>query len=256
MSEWVFALVVFAAQLIGWACGRLVRRRLPAAHLDSSTRDSVMVLVGMVATLSALVLGLMINTAKTSFDSDKAAVIEIAADILLIDRALVQYGEEAKVARTVLRGFMERAVDAVISPDGPQKLVDTNDGLLPPERQMGQLQKSLFALSPATDAQRWLQMRALTSSAELERARVLFAERRSGSIAPAFLFVLTAWLAMLHVALAIFAPANSTSTLTAYMGALAFAAAIFLILELDRPFHGLISLSSEPLVRTLELLGR
>ena len=71
MSAWAFALIVFAARLIGWACGRLVRSRLPPEHLDTRTRDSVMLLVGMVATLSALVLGLMIRTAKTSFDADK-----------------------------------------------------------------------------------------------------------------------------------------------------------------------------------------
>ena len=253
MSAWAFALIVFAAQLIGWAVGRLVRRRLPPEHLDTRTRDSVMLLVGMVATLSALVLGLMISTAKTSFDADKASVIEIAADILLIDHALAQYGDESKAARELLRGFTKGAVDGVFSPDEAGQALDVTAAPLP---QMGRLQQSLLALSPATDAQRWLQARALTLSSELKRARVLFAERASGSIPPAFLFVLTAWLAMLYIALAIFAPSNLTSTLTAVGGALAFSAAIFLILELDTPFHGLISLSSEPLVKTLELLGR
>jgi Arc/MetJ-type ribon-helix-helix transcriptional regulator len=113
MSEWVFALLVFAAQLIGWAFGRLLRRRLPAEHLSSGTRDSVMLLVGMVATLAALVLGLLISTAKTSFDADRASVVKIAADILLIDRALAHYGEEAKPSRDALRGFMDRAIEGM-----------------------------------------------------------------------------------------------------------------------------------------------
>ena len=256
MSAWTFALVVFAAQLLGWALGRLVRRRLPPEHLDARTRDSVMLLVGMVATLSALVLGLMISTAKQSFDDDKAAVVEIAADVLLIDHALAEYGDGSKAARDVLRGFMKRAIDGVVSPDKVRDSSNAAGTPLPPLPELGGLQKSLLALSPVTEAQRWLQMRALTLSSELKRARVLFAERESGSIAPAFLFVLTAWLGMLYIALAIFAPSNLTSTLTAVGGALAFSAAIFLILELDTPFHGLISLSSEPLVKTLELLGR
>ena len=253
MSALTFALIVFAAQLIGWACGRLVRRRLPPEHLDARTRDSVMLLVGMVATLSALVLGLMISSAKTSFDADKASVIEIAADILLIDNALAQYGQESKAARELLRGFTKGAVNGAFSPDKSEQVLDVTAAPLP---QMGRLQQSLLALSPATEAQRWLQARALTLSSELKRARVLFAEHASGSIPPAFLFVLTAWLAMLYIALAIFAPNNLTSTLTSVGGALAFSAAIFLILELDTPFHGLISLSNEPLVKTLELLGR
>ena len=253
MSALAFALIVFAAQLIGWACGRWMRRRLPPEHLDTRTRDSVMLLVGMVATLSALVLGLMISTAKTSFDADKASVIEIAADILLIDHALAQYGRRVKGCTRTAARIHERCRRWRFSPDRPEQALDVTAAPLP---QMGRLQQSLLALSPATDAQRWLQARALTLSSELKRARVLFAEHASGSIPPAFLFVLTAWLAMLYIALAIFAPSNLTSTLTAVGGALAFSAAIFLILELDTPFHGLISLSSEPLVKTLELLGR
>lgn len=254
MNEWVFALLVFAAQLAGWACGRLVRSHLPAEHLSSGTRDSVMLLVGMVATLAALVLGLLISTAKTSFDADRASVVKIAADILLIDRALAHYGEEAKPSRDALRGFMDRAIEGMTL--YAEQRIDMEAVPQAPLPQIGRLQMSLLALAPTTEAQRWLRTRALTLSGELERERALFAERGAGSIAAAFLLVLTAWLAMLYVALALFAPSNATATLTAFGGALAFAAGIFLILELDTPFHGLIRLSSEPLVKTLELLGR
>src|SRR6187402_3192549 len=159
MSEWAFALIVFAAQLIGWASGRWMRKRLPPEHLDTRTRDSVMLLVGMVATLSALVLGLMISTAKTSFDADKASVIEIAADILLIDHVLAQYGDEARAAREQLRGLTKGAVDGVVSSGRLKQALDVTAAPLP---QMGRLQQSLLALSPATDGQRWLQGRALT----------------------------------------------------------------------------------------------
>ena len=253
MSEWAVALLVFTAQLAGWACGRFVRRRLPAEHLSSVTRDSVVLLAGMVATLSALVLGLLISSARTSFESDRASVVEIAADILVIDRALAQYGDQAKPARDALRGFLERAIEGMTL---YEHRIDAEAVTQAPMPHMAQLQTSLLALAPTTEAQRWLSARALTLSGELERARVLFAERGTGSISPAFLLVLTAWLAMLYVALALFAPNNATATLTAFGSALAFAAGIFLILELDTSFSGVIRLSREPLVKTLELLGR
>ena len=253
MSEWVIALLVFTAQLAGWACGRFVRRRLPAEHLTSATRDSVVLLAGMVATLSALVLGLLINSARTSFESDRASVVEIAADILVIDRALAQYGDQAKPARDALRGFLEAAIEGMTL---YEHRIDAEAVTQAPMPHMAQLQTSLLALVPTTEAQRWLMARALTISGELERARVLFAERGTGSISPAFLLVLTAWLAMLYVALALFAPSNATATLTAFGSALAFAAGIFLILELDTSFSGVIRLSRDPLVKTLELLGR
>jgi hypothetical protein len=253
MSEWVVALLVFIAQLAGWACGRFVRRRLPAEHLSSVTRDSVVLLAGMVATLSALVLGLLISSARTSFESDRASVVEIAADILVIDRALAQYGDQAKPARDALRGFMEAAIEGMSL---YEHRIDAEAVTQAPMPHMAQLQTSLLELAPTTEAQRWLRTRALTLSGELERARVLFAERGTGSISPAFLFVLTAWLAMLYVALALFAPNNATATLTALGSALAVAAGIFLILELDASFSGVIRLSHDPLVKTLELLGR
>ena len=253
MSEWAVALLVFAAQLTGWACGRFVRRRLPPEHLSSSTRDSVVLLAGMVATLSALVLGLLISSARTSFESDRASVVEIAADVLVIDRALAQYGDQAKPSRDALHGFLERAIEGMTL---YEHRIDAEAVTQEPMPHMAQLQASLLALAPTTDAQRWLRARALTLSGELERARVLFAERGTGSISPAFLFVLTAWLAMLYVALALFAPNNATATLTAFGSALAFAAGIFLILELDTSFSGVIRLSHDPLVKTLELLGR
>jgi hypothetical protein len=252
MNASFWALFVFVTQMAGWFVGRIVRSRLPPEHLTSSTRDAVVLAAGTVATLAALVLGLMISSAKASFDADRASVVEIATNILLIDRALAHYGDNAKAARETLRGLLQRAIDSVSASELQSKASDSGSPLPVTD----QLQTSLLALVPANDGQRWVQTRALTLSAALERARVLYAERSDGSIPVAFLIVLTAWLAMLYLAFAIFAPINATVTATAWGGALALSAAIFLIIELDTPFHGMISLSAEPLVKTLELLGR
>ncbi len=252
LSAWMFALIVIAAQMTGWTCGRFIRMRLPAEHLTSTTRDAVVLAVGMVATLSALVLGLMISTAKTSFDADRASVVDIAGNILMMDRALAQYGDETRPAREVLSELTRLAIEEVRAEAPSQPQVAPG----PPLPHLTSLQTLILELSPADNGQRWLQTRALTLSADLERARVLMAERSDGSIPLAFLIVLVAWLAMLYLALAIFAPANATASGAALGGSLAFAAAIFLILELDRPFHGFVRVSAESLVGTMELLGR
>jgi len=99
MNASLWALFVFVTQMAGWFAGRIIRSRLPPEHLTSSTRDAVVLAAGTVATLAALVLGLMISSAKASFDADRASVVEIATNILLIDRALAHYGDDAKVAR-------------------------------------------------------------------------------------------------------------------------------------------------------------
>jgi len=250
-AAWLYALIVFGVQMSGWACGRLLRERLPAEHLESKTRDAVILALGAVATLSALVLSLMISSAKTSFDADRLSVVEIAANILMTDRALAQYGPESKPARDALRE-LTRLAAAEVSTEPPAEQHAPG----PPLPHLTTLQGLILALSPADDSQRWAKSRALTLSADLERSRVLMAERSDGSIPLPFLIVLMVWLATLYVAWAIFAPANSTVTLAAFGGALAFAMAIFLILELDRPFHGVVRVSNESLIGTLQLLGR
>ena len=252
LTPWVFAVIVVAVQMGGWLGGRMIRKRLPAEHLSPSTRDAVMLAVGMVATLSALVLGLMISTAKSSFDADHDSVIDIGTNILMLDRALAMYGQESKPARDVLREIARLAIGEVSAEPPSQPRVAPG----PPLPLLGELQRLTLQLSPANDAQRWLQARALTLSNELERAHILIAERSDGSIPAAFLLVLLAWLGMLYLALALFAPTNATASTTAFGGAIAFAAAVFLILELDRPFHGLVRVSNEALVETFEVLGR
>lgn len=252
MPAWAFALLVFGVQMAGWLGGRLIRNRLPSEHLAPGTRDAVILAVGMVATLAALVLGLMISTAKTSYDADRASVVEIGAHILMIDRALAHYGDESKPARAVLREITQRAIEEVSTEPPSQPQVAPG----PPLSLLGKLQTLMLELSASNDSQRWSKSRALALSSDLERSRVLLAERSDGSIPLAFMFVLVAWLAMLYTAWAIFAPLNSTASISALGGALAFAAAIFLIVEMDRPFHGLIRVSNESLVGTLQLLGR
>lgn len=252
LEAWVFALIVFGVQMSGWIIGRVLRPRLPQEHLASSTRDAVILAVGVVATLSALVLSLMISSAKTSYDADRLSVVEIAASMLMMDRALAQYGDASKSARDALRELAGLAAAEI----GEEPPSGTHVTPGPPLPHLTKVQSMILALSPANDSQSWAKARALTLTGDLERSRVLMAERSDGSIPLLFLIVLMIWLALLYVAWAIFAPANWTVAMSALGGALAFAMAIFLILELDRPFHGFVRVSNESLVATMQLLGR
>ena len=252
LAAWTFALIVFGAQMSGWVLGRAMRARLPHEHLTSATRDAVILAIGVVATLSALVLSLMISSAKTSYDADRLAVAEVAAGVLMIDRALAHYGPESKPARDALRELTGLAATE-ISTEPPAGTQVTSG---PPLPHITKLQSLILVLSPVDDSQRWAKTRALGLTTDLERSRVLLAERSDGSIPLLFLIVLMIWLATLYLSWAIFAPANGTVSASAFGGALAFAMAIFLILELDRPFHGFVRVSNESLLATLQLLGR
>jgi hypothetical protein len=252
LAAWTFALIVFGAQMSGWYLGRLMRARLPQEHLTSSTRDAVILAVGVVATLSALVLSLMISSAKTSYDADRLSVVEVGASILMMDRALAHYGTESKAARDALRELTALAA-AEVGEEPPSGTQVTSG---PPLPHLTKLQNLILALSPANDSQRWAKTRALSLTTDLERSRVLLAERSDGSIPLLFLIVLMIWLATLYLSWAIFAPLNGTVSASACGGALAFAMAIFLILELDRPFHGVVRVSNESQLAPLQLLVR
>src|ERR1700751_2264772 len=91
----------------------LVRERLPPSHLDDHSKDAVKVGMGLIATMSALVLGLLIASAKTSYDTQSGDVRQVAANISQLDRVLADYGEETKEIRDTFRHNIQHLTDEV-----------------------------------------------------------------------------------------------------------------------------------------------
>jgi len=109
------------------------------------------------------------------------------------------------------------------------------------------VQDRVRVLTPAGDAQHWLQSRALEISGALAKTRWLLAAQTDRSISPAFLFLLVFWLAAIFTSLGLFTPLNTTVISALVVCALSVSGAIFLMLEMDTPFDGLIQISSGPL---------
>jgi len=234
------SLVVMGGALFGMFLNRV----LPPEHIGEGTRNTVNIAVGVIATLSALVLGLMVASAKASFDQRSDEIKQSAARVVLLDRALLQYGPEAKDARAQLHDLAKRNLilnwvetkDAVLL-----------DGLHAENSGIQKFQTTVRQLKPADDAQKWLQSRALTLAAELEQSRWLLLESSESSIQRPFLIVLVLWLAVIFASLGLFAPRNRTAVAVIVVCALAVSTAIFLILEMDQPFDGLLQVSDQPL---------
>jgi hypothetical protein len=93
-------------------------------------------------------------------------------------------------------------------------------------------------------------------SADLGRTRSLLLEQTGGSIPMPFLVVLVFWFTVIFITFGLFAPPNATVIAVLLVCALSVAGAIFLILELDRPFEGLIQISDAPLRSALARLGQ
>ncbi|MFO1143575.1 MAG: hypothetical protein U1E59_14575 [Amaricoccus sp.] len=237
------------AALAGLGLGR----RLPTRHLDSDTRDMVRQVAGFLGALVALVLGLLVASAKASYDQHRQQLQDIAANIVALDTALAHFGEGAGGARAALRSAVAEELDR-FSAGG--KIGGA--GLDRPVREARVLgfYDLVAALTPQTDAERLARTRALQLVDSIAATRVLMTEDPSGSIPSPFLVVLVFWVAAMLVSFGLFALPNPTVVVALMVGAISAAGAVYLILELDRPLDGAMRLSTEPLRYAVESLGR
>ena len=237
----------------GVLLGLLLRALLPDQHLRDESKDTVKVGAGMIATVSALVLGLLVASAKDSFDTAEAEMTQRGAKIIFLDRLLADYGPETKATREQLR----RTVAASIEMIWPEEKTGAS-GMTAYERTSGMevVQMTLFKLTPATDAQRQLFATAQQIISELREARWLLIEQTQNVIPIPFLVVLLFWLTMLHISFGLFAPRNATTITVLLISALSVSGAIFVILEMTHPLQGMIKVSSAPMRKALEHIGQ
>lgn len=245
---WIVFGCVFGSALIGMA----LRRMLPAHHLSTESKDVVKLGIALVATMAALVLSLLLSSAKSSFDARNAAFAQMAANVVMLDRLLAHYGPQAAPARTTLRQSVEAAV-AQIWPD--QNFHPTQ--LAPASTAPEAVYEVVQSLAPQSELQRALQAQALATATGLAQTRwLLFTQSTESPIPLPFLVVLVFWLCVIFASFGLYAPGNLTVILTFGVCALSVAGAIFLILELAMPFAGIIRVSSAPLQGALAHLGR
>ena len=251
MTSTTTGLCVFACAFGASVAAMLVRSALPEHHLNSDTKDLVKLAMGLVATMAALVLGLLVASAKGSYDTQKAEVIQMAGKVVFLDRMLAHYGPEAAEARAMLH----RALEVAITRIWPENKL-TGAQLAPTAAGGEALFDMLQNLAPQTDAQRSQKAQALALAADVGQMRWLLFEQAGSSISTPLLVIVVFWLAILFFSFGLFGPSNSTAVGALMVAALSVSGAIFLVLELDQPFNGLIRISSEPMLTALSQLGR
>lgn len=257
MAALTYALITFVCTVAFAMLGTTIRTKLPEAHLSKESQDVIRLGMGLVATMTALLLGLVTAAAKGSFDSQDVAVKNAAAGIMTLDRLLARYGPETKPSRELLKKAVADRLDAMWPSNGarPVDLDLTRPRStepLPVER----FETQLLELSPQTDTQRWLKSEALKLTEETVRTRFRLLGSATGAVPKALLVVVIFWLSMTFASFGLSAPRNATVITVLVLSALSVAAAVFLILELDGPFEGLIRISSEPIRFALANLGR
>jgi hypothetical protein len=243
--------ITFACVFGGALLGMLLRRLLPEHHLDADSRNVVNLGMALIATMSALVLGLLIASAKNSYDAQSGEFTQMCAKAMLLDRVLAQYGPESKEARDTLRRAA-LTLDRNWS-EGSSRSAKLDSSAIRVAAES--LHEKIQELAPRNDSQRSIQGQALQLALDLAQTRSLLLEQASSAIPTPFLVVLVFWLAVIFTSFGLFAPHNATVVATLFVCALSVSGAIFLILELDSPFAGLLQISDIPLRDAIAHLG-
>jgi hypothetical protein len=251
MSSIAIALVVFACTFVGALLGIRTRQTLPEQHLTGESKDVVRLCMSLIATMTALILGLVTASAKASFDAQDAALHSAAADILVLDRTLAAYGPETTPLRDALRENVRARVEATREKGSPADATTA-----PGKRGQGEILLSgILALTPKDDAQRWQQSQALSIGSEVLKTRWQSAIGEGTAVSTPFLVVIIFWLTTIFWSFGLFAPRNGTVTAVLALSALSVSASVLLILEMQTPFSGLLRISNAPLRFALQQLG-
>jgi hypothetical protein len=251
MSSLTASFLVFAVVCGGAVVGMLLRFAVPMHHLSAESKDVIKLGIGLVGTMTALVLGLLISSAKGSFDAQSTGLTQASANIVLLDRILAHYGPETTDVRQHLRGTVTRVLDETWPKEGHRSLQfvagsSSNEILF----------EKIQTLSPQNDAQIALKSQALNIVMNLGQTRWLMFAQGATTVSKPIVVVMVFWLTIIFIAWGLLTPPNFTVVVTMLVVALSVSSAILLILEMYSPYGGLIQVPSAPLRAALTQLGR
>lgn len=240
---------IFGSALVGiW-----LRTRLPEHHLKDRSLDSIKVAAGTVATMSALVLGLLVGSAKSSFDSTSSAITQAATKCILLDRTLARYGPETAELRQRLRQSMQLGIE-VFWPTHPASM----DAMRVLEHQSGMesIAQGIEQLKPTEELQHHLVTHALELTNDLMQARWLLLESAQNDLPWPLMAALILWMSAFFLSIGLVAPFNRTVLFSLLVATASVAAAIYLISEMNQSLTGAIQVSGAPMRKALEVMGQ
>ena len=251
MTSTTASLISFGCIFGGSLTGIALRSVLPERDFTNGEKDVLRLGLGLITTLSALVLGLLISTAKSSYDAKSSQLTQVATDVILVDRSLELYGPETSNARRALRNQVAALDDSIhLRGAGSSKLQPSSS-----EAELSDFYHMVRRLSPHDDSQRALKAEVLRISLEVGQIRATALARESSSIPIPFLVVLVFWLSALFAGFGLFASRNLVAVAALCVCALTVSTAILLILDMDQPLSGFMKLSDEPLRNAMVIMG-
>lgn len=251
MSALTTSLIVCVLLIGGALLGILLRRLLPDHQLDGHAKDVVRLGCGLMATISGLVLGLLVSSAKTTYDAQRDEVRQLTANVIMLDEVLERLGPKAQPARLALRAAVVGVIDRIWSDGSTAERPRVFTTI--PAGETAFL--AIRSITPGTDDERFYQSEALQAVISILQARLLLFQQADSAVPPMLLGILVFWLIVLFASFSLFSPLNPTALTAVVVFALSASSAIFLILEMYQPFAGLMQLDSTPLRQVLAPIG-
>lgn len=243
----IIALLLAGATMAGvWTS-----RHLPDHHLAPDSKEAIKLATAVVGTLSALAIGFLVASAKTTFDAAETELRGSGARLVLLDRVMAQYGPETTQARQLLASLVEARIDdtwGMALNDRPRNALKDDVGIEP-------VQRLLRLLTPQNEVQALVRARALEVSGTIAESHWLVLESGSEGLPVAFLVVLAFWLTVIFFTFGLLSPHNSTVISIIIVCALSVGGAIFIVNDMAHPYGGLVYVSDEPLRVALSRMG-
>jgi len=228
MSAIAISAIAFASILSGTALGMLLRAVLPDRYLSAESKEVVSLGTALIATMSAVLLGLLISSTRTSYEEKRTQVIRMTADIIELDLLMKDYGAEAQPARQVMRDAVPTMIDSIWRENASRFRPEAN---AVPDAGAEAVLATLMELSPHDDDQRARRERALQVGLELAKIQLLLFAQPANAISTPFITVLVLWLTFIFATFSVLARANPLIVVVLLVCALSASSAIFLILD-------------------------
>jgi hypothetical protein len=251
MHSFEVSSLVFAIVFGGAIAGMALRRALPPEHLGTDAKDTVRLATGLMVTMTGLVLGMLVSSAKSYYDGQKNVVAEISSQVILLNGLFLDYGPEANQTRRQARQVVEEAVDRIWSTEKSAPFQ------LKPKNEDRWVTEQLELLVPKGESQAATKVQIVSTIRQLRRTSwLMYLQSEQASISTPLLIVVTLWLFAIFMSFGIFAPSNATVMVTLIVCALAASGAIFIIVAMYSPFKGILEISPVAIRDALSLLSQ
>lgn len=261
MNSLEIAAITFLFLFGAAAVGFFGQRLLPAHHLSDQSRAAVHLGAGLIATLAALILGLLVSSTKGSYDQASSLVNEMSASYEHADRLLANYGTDSSgVDAATIRATLRQSLEYALSLVWPEETSVAKPTALGDRSHSRMLLENVYnrvaLLKASNPSQQHLQDDTLKALDDIIQKRWLLQEVvLGGGISWILLVIPVLFIAFITLVYALYAPRNPTVAAVLFCSSLCIATAVFLISDLASPLSGTLKISSKPLHVALDQMG-